>query len=697
MKEHEQIKIDMDHARSGSYERNRLCLEDYEFAIVEGAMWKGNYAQQFKNKPKPEINQIFGSINRLLGHKARLEMNAKIISDSDQATDEDAEMLQGLWRNDFQAGQGSEAVDNADKEAFFSGFGAIKLVAVHDDEESPDDDHQNLMLKPVMSAASSVIFGASIQRDKADAKQCWEVFRTSRDEVEEEYGVSISSINSQIHWFDWDTDTQKDIYLAHYYEVVEKKIVTYNFDGYEITVDGGATDSEGNEISKSDLAYLKKNADYETTTRKVKVVEYALLAGDQFLVKAQKTPFKRVPIIPQYGYYSVINGIEYYCGEVRKRRDPQMFLNTYFSSLMEIMSAPQVEKPEYTPEQINRHAGSRAKANIDNAAFVMSDPIKNADGSIYHAGPIGKQSPPQIGTGLAAAGQQLQTTLLDMSGTGQSTVPSNAAADAIKQVNERQDDSFQPLMQGSMAAIKAACEVWLHAAQKLYFSNPRKRRAQAQDGTHSQLETMQYGTDSEGNYGPYVNAARGRYSVQVKIGETHKSKREAELETTLKMLNFADTNTPQGQLLLNQAILSTTGEGGSRSRKVANYQIIDNMLALGLDPEPKTDEEKEYVQQKMQQMQAEAQNQQDPQAMLAQAEGEARRNEGLAALQNEQNDADKIIVDQYNAETARMKVIQDANLAQIKAAEIGVKIQNTQVSTVGKDIDNRLKLRGAVG
>lgn len=634
MKKLEDIHADMAEAMSGSYDRNQQCLDDYEFAIVEGAMWKGAYASQFANKPKPEINQIFGSINRLLGQKERLEMNAKITSCSDDATDDDAELLQSLWRNDFGTGNGSEAVNNSDKEAFFSGFGAYKLVSKYEDEENPDPDRQYLSVEPIMSAASSVVFGPSVLKDKSDCTQSWHIVRTSRKMLEDEYGGSVASVGSQ-QWFDWNTDSQKDVFVAHYYETVIKTITTYDFGGYIVTHGDEITDEAGNNIEKKDLDSLKQFNEFKKTTKKSKCVEYALISGDKFLIKARKTPFKRTPIIPQYGYYSVINGIEHYCGEVRKRRDPQMFMNAYYSSLMEIMSAPQVEKPEYAPEQIARHRAERERADIDGAAFILSDPIKNPDGTIAHFGPIGRQVPPSIGTGLAAAGQQLQTTLLDMSGTGASTVPSNAAADAIRQVNERQDDTFQPLMQNSMAANRAACTAWIDAAKVLYFTNPRRLRAQARDGRGSMVETMQYGMSGD-SYGPYKNSARGKYSVQVKIGETHKSRKEAELETTLKMLQFADSNSAQGQLLLNQAIISTTGEGGDRARKIANYQMIDALMSLGLDPDPDTQEEQEYVQRKMQELQN-AQQQEDPNMVMAQAEmlkGQA----DMLAQQNKQEE-----------------------------------------------------------
>ena len=619
MKDHKQVRIDLNDSLSVNYDRYRLVQEDYEFATVTGAMWKGDYAENFKNKPKPEINKIFASINRILGQKQRMEMNAKIISNSDDATEEGASLLQSRWRNDFQSSDGIEAVNNSDQEAFFGGFGAFKLVAKYEDEENPQAEKQYLCIEPIYSAASSVVFSPSVRKDKSDSKQCWHIIRTSLKEAQEEYGNDVSSVNGQMDWFDWATDSEKDVYLAHYYEVIEKRITEYDFGGgYKITTGDGIKDNYGNKIARADLDDLKENREHDITRRKVKYVEYALMSGDKFLTKPQLMPFKRVPVIPQYGYYQVINGIEYFCGEVRKRRDPQMFLNTYHSSLMEIMSAPQVQKPEYTPEQIAAHAAQRSQADIDNAAFIMSDPILNPDGSINHVGPIGMQNPPEVGSGLMAAGQQLNSDLIDMAGTGQSTLPSNAAADAVRQVNERQDDAFQPLMQNSMEAVRAACEVWINAAQKLYFSNQRSLRVMSADGSFSQVKTMEYDIDDNGVFAPTKNSANGRYAAQVKVGESYKSKKEAELETTLKMLQFADTNTPQGQLLMNQAIISTTGEGGARSREVAKYQMIDNMLMLGLDPKPENDEEKEYVQRKLQQLEQASQQppKEDPVVML---------------------------------------------------------------------------------
>ena len=680
MKDLTQIDQDFRLAISGSYDRNQQCLEDIRFAKVAGAQWAGSDSEQFKNKPKPENNKLFKQINRLLGQYQRMEMNAKIASASDEATDQDAELLQGRWRNDFNMSDGVEALNNAADDAFFGGFGAIKLVAKYEDEENPKPENQYLSIEPVYSAPSSVVFDAgAMRKDKQDAKQVWQLARVNRKATEEEFGVDLSSYPQATSMFDWCTETNKDVYVAHYYEVIERTVTDYIFgEGLAITTGDGITDSLGNKVSREDLAMMREENPHEIVRRKTKYVEYALLSGDKWLIKATKTPFKSIPIIPQYGYHTIINGIEYYCGEVARQRDNQRFLNMGFGALMEILAEPQVEKREYLPEQMARLGPTHANRTIENPAFMLSDPVRDKDGNITHVGPVAIQGAPNIGSGLAASIQFLNGNMDEQSGTGQSTIPSNVSGDAVRQVNDRQDDAFQPLYQNAEQALRAAAKVWIPAAQKLYFSGSRTIRIQGPDGEYSQVETLKYSVGKDDTFGPNENTARGRYDVTVKAGESHKSSKEAEKRDSLELLQYAPANTPMGQMALMGAIQATTGEGSSSIRKMARYNEIEMMIQAGMNPNLKTDEERQHAERTVQKMQQQAQSQQkDPLTM----EGEARMMEGQAAIMNEENDRAKIQVDMINAETNRMKV-------QIQAQEAGVKIENTKADTMGKRIDN---------
>lgn len=697
MKNVNEIRTDFDRSVSGSYDRNQQVIDDIRFAKVPGAQWYGNDLDQYQNKPKPENNKIARQVNRILGQYQRLEMNAKIISASEKATDDDAELLQSRWRNDFNSSDGIEALNNAADEAFHGGFGAFKLVARYEEEDKEDDDYQNLSIEPVYSAASSILFNAgALRKDKRDATQGWHLVRVNRTETEEEFDVSISSYpntTSGYTYFDWSCDNSKDVYIAHYYEVVKKTITKYEFEGgLEITRDGRKLlDSFGEPFDRDVFNEMKATVPYEEKREKTQYVEYALLSGDQFLIKPRKTPFKNIPIIPQYGYHQIINGIEYYCGEVARQRDNQRFLNMGFGAMMEIMAQPQVDTPEYAPEQVQRFATMHANRSVDNYAYLMSDPIKDKNGNIVASGPLHIHQPPQIGTGLSAALQFLQGNITEQGGTGQSTVPSNASADAIRQVNDREDDSYQPMFQNAMQSLKAACETWIPAAKNLYFTNERTIRLEGPDGSYSQIMTMQYDfDDKEEAYGPYKNSCRGQYDVVVKLGESHKSKKEADRQANLEILQFTDTATPMGQLTLNNLILTTTGEDTADARRIARFQNLVIMLDMGLDPQPKTDEERSYLENIVQQRQAQP-PEQDPNMVLAQAEAQARINEGQAAIQNEINDANKNQIEMMKLQ------LRDKEL-NIKAAEVGAKVENIQFDTLekqvsiqGKQLDNQGK------
>ena len=699
MKNIQEILVDFNRSKAGSDDLNEQVLEDIKFAKIPGQQWVGSDLEQYKNKPKPENNKIARQVNRILGQYERLEMNAKIISASEFATDKDADMLQARYRNDFNTSDGVEALNNAADEAFHGGFGAVKLIAKYEDEEEQQSEFQNLCISPIYSAASSVVFNAgALRKDKADAVQAWQLERVNRKEAEDKFGVRIASYPQSTYddsYFDWTCDTSKDVYVAHYYEVIEKKITEYSFYNSEdesnrkkvmtIIRDGRKyTDESGDRVEKEMLDDFIEVMAYEEKTKIVKVVEYALLSGDQFIIKPQKTPFKRVPIIPQYGYHNVINGIEFYCGEVARQRDNQRFLNQGFGAMMELVSQPQVATPEYTPEQISKHAEQRRTHTRENYAFLTSSPLMDKDGNIVQVGPVAVHQPPQIGTGLQAAMVHLNENMAEQGGTGQSTISANTSGEAVRQVNERADDAYQPLFQNAMQTIKALCETWIPSAQLLYFSNPRTLRVEGPDGSYSQIKTLEYEFDEQlQSYGPYKNSARGKYDVTVKTGESHKTKKEADRQANLEILQFTDTSTPQGQMTLNNLILTSTGEDTEDARRIARFQNLSLMLDMGIDPQTKTDEEQQYVQMLMQQKQQQQQeeNPEDPALILAKAEAEARINESRAAIQNEINDA----------ETNRIELIKlqlkDKEL-NIKAAEVGAKVENIQIDTQGKQIDN---------
>ncbi|MCP4973034.1 MAG: hypothetical protein GY914_05085 [Prochlorococcus sp.] len=650
------------------------CLMDLEKFFVDGRWWAGSYGNQFANKPKPEFNKIWKSVQRVVGDINDLELNAVIASNSSDATDDDAELLQKRWRHDFHASYGAEASEQATMEAVVGGIGCVKMTTRHEDEENPDDDEQYVCFEPVYSACSTVFFDVgALSKDKHDARFGWHVVNVNRRAIEEEYGLDVVSFAAEPFINDLPVMGGKDAYVAHYWEVVEKTITTYDFtemmDGnyYSITTGDGIKDNQGNKVTRDGLKLMMEDyatymemdgimdAKPPTSKRKVKMVEYALMDGEKFLVKS-KTPFKRVPLFPRYGYWAMINGFEYFCGEVRKKTDTEMFNNMIGSSMMQIASKDQVPKPEYAPEQIQRFASQRASADNDNVPFLMSDPIKDKNGNILLAGPISVHQPPAIGTGLQAANQYLELNTQQHNGSGQTTTPSNTSAMAIQQVNDRNDDCYLPMVKNVCYAIRAQCDAWIPTAQYIYFSNQRRLRVEEHDGNYSMINTLEMGESEDGVYGPFVNSGRGRYTVVVRTGQSYKDEQAQEFEQSLQIAQMVGSQTEVGQMAALTAVINTSGEGSYYARTIARYRQIDMMMQMGIpNLEPQNEDEEQYIQNKIAQMQ-QAQQQQDPMQQMAQAE-----------MIKAQADQAKIQVDMYNAESKRIDTNTNAMKAGVEA------------------------------
>ena len=118
---------------SAYYEMRQRCREDFERFYLDGGWWSGSWGKQYENKPKPEFNRVWRDINRIVGSVNDMEFNAVISSNSEEATDEGAELLQRRWRNDFMTSEGVEANVTATREALIGGFGALKVVSKYED------------------------------------------------------------------------------------------------------------------------------------------------------------------------------------------------------------------------------------------------------------------------------------------------------------------------------------------------------------------------------------------------------------------------------------------------------------------------------------------------------------------------------------------------------------------------------------
>ena len=664
---------------------------------IAGEWWADvDHKERKQNKPMPEFHSQWHQINKIYGDINDMELNSIIVPNSDKANEEGADLLMRGWRNDSTQNRSIEAKENATKEMVIGGFGCEKLVSKYSDEESPDDDEQYLCKEPIYDASNCVRFGVeAIEPDKSDAKRGWHLIKGDRESFEKKFNVEriVSFPNDGVYSSNqYDYQSNKNCYLAHYYEVVEAEIVEYDFmplAQIKISSGDGIKGDDGKKYTRQELIEMKRIYQEQVgeppseRRSKKKYVLYALADGEKYLTKPHRMPFKRVPLIPRYAYHSIIDGEEYFCGELEKKNDQEMYMNYLASCMMEILGSDQLEKPEYLAEQIAKHKSQRANQSRHNYPYLLSDPATVNGQTIV--GPIGKYTPPQIGSGMMSAYEFLREREANSSVMGQISVPANASNEAIQSVNERRDSSLLPLVKACLHAERAMCETWIPAAQELYFSKSKSIRVMAIDGKYENVTTLEMKMSDDGTYGAYGNNPLGRYSVKVEQGEAYKDQRQAARESVMEMVKLSGTDTQYGQMLLMKASTLLDGEGTDDLRTIARYNMLDIMIANDYPIKAENEEEERYITNKrmqieQQKMQAQ---QNDPMLIAAMAEDKAAMAENKKAEAQLQDKK----VDMINAETARAKVQVDAYKA----------VQDVEFKKSKQEMDAALSVMNQIG
>ena len=134
-------------------------------------------------------------------------------------------------------------------------------------------------------------------------------------------------------------------------------------------------------------------------------------------------------------------------------------------------------------------------------------------------------------------------------------------------------------------------------------------------------------------------------------------------------MSAVGSDTGAGQIIAYENMALLNKDSNPMIETISRYAPLDIIIQSGFPYEPQNEEEAKYIQMKMMQMQQAAQSQQDPMAIAANAE----MMKAQASLIDKQ-------VDQFNAETSRMKVMIDAEKV---GADINMKRFDSQMKVMG--------------
>jgi hypothetical protein len=626
------------------------CLQDRRFVYVPGAQWEGDLGEQFANRPRFEVNKVHMAVTRIFSEYRNNRISVDFRAKDNAASEDTAEMLDGLYRADEQESNAQEAYDNAFDEGVAGGMGAWRLVNKYEDDESEDDERQRICMEPIFDADSSVFFDIDAKRqDKADAKYCFVISSLGKDDYEEEHGEVPTSFQDVDRLTEFDWFSPDVVYLAEYYEIEERKksyfVYVLPATGEEVKVWEDEFEEKSAGLVAQGFMLARKK-----TIKQKKVHKY-LIDGSRVLEDMGYCAGKYIPVIPFYGKRGYVDNIERIQGHVRLTTDLMRLYNMLVSLLAEISVHSPIEKPIFTPEQIQGHEMNWARDNIDRPAYQLINPMTGPDGAPIPAGPVGYTKPPNIPPGLAALLQLCNIDLKELLGNAEAgeEVVSNISAKAIELVQNRLDMQTFIYMDNMSKAMAHCGRVWLSMARELYDEEGREMKIINPDGSESEIELMRPTVTPSGAVTYENDLSSGRYDVVVDVGPSFTTRRDATVRTLSGVLQY--TQDPTERSAIVGVLLQNIDGEGIQDLKDWNRQ---RLIRAGI-AKP-TDEEAQALAEEA------ANTPPDPQVELA----NALANEANAKSQKAQADTVKVLAESEKTTAETAKILSETDSERIQ-------------------------------
>lgn len=584
---HEQWKTDFYTDFEATSEQRDKTNEELRFAMVPGGQWEGFLTDSMENRAKLELDQASDYLYRTYAQWTENRVSVNFAPDDDASTDDDAELLDGLFRRDLQRKNGQAAIDVAVFEAMGGGYGAVQLNTEYEDEEDPDSHDQCISFGALPSAYAVAVFDSAAKLvDKSDARRCTVLIPHSPEGFKDKYpdAVADSAVTPQDRsMFNWSTP--KLIWEGVRYEVRVEATTVYTY-GDPISQDIVRLTEADRKEDEPEL----KAAGYELLSKKRvkrRNVYRMKFCGNCVLEEERRIAGKYIPVIPFYGYMAHLDGVPYWHGVIRKRMDGQRALNMTLSLLAESAASADSDKPIFDPEQMPAGVKETWKGDRHQKAYFLAKALRNKDGSIAQTGPVAML---QGATQSQAAQSLLQTVhALITQGTGgapQEAIDPQTSGKAVNAVLRRVDMNTQPIFDNIKTSMRHLGEVYRCIAAEVYADREgRSTSIVTQEGERQRVTLLQpQGKGGQIVYGNDVS--RGKFEVIVDTGPSFQTQREETITALKDIVQAIPPGDPLGRIVLSRIIEMLPAQGMDDIKTYIRKQLL---LAGVRQPESEED------------------------------------------------------------------------------------------------------------
>jgi hypothetical protein len=686
---HQSILNLLSAAQEADHDNREKAREAHLFVDKRDGQWEPYWWTNNAGKPRYTFDQVNPIIDQVTASIELADFDIKVSPMSGPASKETAMVIDGLVRNIEAISRAKDIYVNAGRGMVTTGYDGWMISHKYSDPQSFDQD---LVIEPVANFIDRVWFDpASYLQDKSDAQYAFLLHAMSVQEYVKRYPEGSQASVS--------IDREGDAYYDKGQVIVVGQLFYVSQEAVELVLmSNGAVYTIDDDFKKV-MDELTMLGIEQVRTRKAYKTKVYSRFFDQtnWLEDEEETIFDRIPIIPLYGNFKIVENKTIYWGVVEKLLDPQRVLN--YSLSREIEEGALAPRAKYwmTLTQAAGHEDALATLNTN------SDPVQFYNPDPETPGAPMQQGGAQVNPGLRTISESMRQIIGQTAGMFAASMGDNPGLQsgvAIESLQSKGDNGTIKYFRALESAIAATGDILVKAIPKVYDAQRTVRLLYEDGSSEMQVLNEPIIDQQTGEIVTLNDLTKGQYSVSCRAGPSFRNRQQETIETIIEIAKVDPSIIGMaGDILLNAIPTSAATQIGERKRL--------QMMAQGLIPQTQlTEEEKAQMAQSAQGQE----QQQDPAMVLAQAEMAKAQAEQMRAqvevqrLQLEtakiQLEAQKVQMqmqadqatqqlDVFNAQTNRMNT-------QIKAQQAGASIEKDTVDTQGKQIDNQLKIVSAL-
>jgi hypothetical protein len=652
------------------------ALADSKFAAGDSLnlwQWDDSVRNSRGNRPCLTMNKVrqhnLQIVNDARQHKAQI----KVTPTGGRATYEAAQVFSGIIRRIEYQSKAVDAYSTAIFHQVESGIGYVRVVTEYADDDSTD---QEIFIRRISNPRTVYMDPDAKDYDKADARFAFVFNDIARDQWEAEHGkfdqAAPTALDHSDGWNDRD-----HVREAEYWRRLEDEDTLHALADGSVKRESEMEDGELEQLQP----YITKSRDI-TTSR----VEWYHIVGNK-VEKRQDWPGKYIPLVPFIGEEIVIENKMDRKGHTRALIDAQRMYN-YWSSAAVEQVALQTKAPFVGSKRAIEGVEQEWElANVVNKGVLVYNDVDDTGQPIERPE---RAHPPEMAQGYIQGMTIARDDMLMVSGQYQAEFgqPSNERSGTAIDARQRQSDNATAHYVDNQAkGIRQVGRIVLDLIPKIY-DTARVMKIMAEDGTDSDVHLIpnapqahqhvamtaqgpqpitpgQAQMSDEQDTSPLdvrviFNPSVGRYDVEADVGPSFGTRRQEAFNAFTQIL------------AQNQAVFPIVGDFWAQNADFPGADELADRLKRGLPPQYKAgpDPQVLQLQQQSQQMMQQAHQ------LLGQADQEiAQLKQQLA------NKSQSVLIDDYKAETDRLKAIGsvDPELVKMIARQLWEDMRQTDI------------------